>query len=72
VNQLTPFTYLAIFLVGCVFQAGGFWFVTKENNKRLKEFETWMKAFEAKMSETREDMAWIKGFFSKAPGGRKR
>jgi hypothetical protein len=73
VNQLTPFTYLAIFLIGCVFQAGGFWFVTKANAERMKEFETWMKAFETKLSETREDMAWVKGYFAKGPsGGKKR
>jgi hypothetical protein len=66
VNQLSPLVYLAIFLIGCVFQAGGFWFVTKANNTR-------MAAFEAQLRETREDMAWIRGYLSKGTnGGKKR
>jgi hypothetical protein len=67
VTQLSPIVYLAIFIIGCVFQAGGFWFVTQANNRQ-------MEAFKEKLTETREDMAWIKGFLSKATpnGGKKR
>jgi hypothetical protein len=64
--NLSPLTYLGIFILTCVFQAGGFWFVMRSNAARMLKFEE-------KLTETREDMAWLRGYLSKGTnGGKKR
>jgi hypothetical protein len=64
--DLNSSTSLLIFILVGVFQAGGFYFVTRANANR-------MRAFEVKLTETREDMAWIRGYLAKNGGnGKKR
>ena len=63
-NSLSPAIYLAIFVLGIVFQAGGFYVMTKSSAKRYEGFAELLR-------QTREDMAYIKGSLSRN-GGRKR
>ena len=53
-NQLSPLSVFLVFVLSLVFQAGGFFYVTRIYTKRIEQFEE-------KLNAGLLDIAWIKG-----------
>ena len=62
-NTLSPAIYLGIFVLGLVFQAGGFYVMMRASASRYEGFAELLR-------QTREDMAYIKGTLAR--NGRKK
>lgn len=62
-NPNNSWLYIGLFILGTVFQAGGFFYVMKMVAKKVE-------IFSAELTQARLDIAWLKGRATRN-GGRK-